>query len=373
MNRRDFIGALTGLLAARAAAGAVTAGDASKLRIGAAWRGPSESGAYEVGALEVDWEAATTRVRYATVVPSRAHGLWAEADGGLLAVAARPGAWLLRFDPDGRVAQRVTVDDDGSAYTFDGHVVVGRDGRHVFTTETRGGAGRVGVRDAGSLRKIDEWPTHGVEPHQLLADAHGHLVVANGGIHRRADGAKRDLDRMDSSLVWLDGTTGAMRGQWRLPDRRLSMRHMAWNRAPGAPQPLLGLALQAEHDDPRARRQAPAFAVWDGRELSVPTLSAEAQGYAGDIAAAAGGGFVISNSRLNRALWWHPEKPGDFALAAKLRQAYALAAWGDAPSQGVVIAAARGIGRWHPNLPAAMVHWPQAMALDNHWVVLAAA
>jgi hypothetical protein len=38
-------------------------------------------------------------------VPTRAHGVWAEAGGTLLAVARRPGDWLLRWRPDARRRQ----------------------------------------------------------------------------------------------------------------------------------------------------------------------------------------------------------------------------------------------------------------------------
>jgi len=31
------------------------------------------------------------------------------------------------------------------------------------------------------LEKIDEWSTHGMDPHELLTDADGSLAVANGG------------------------------------------------------------------------------------------------------------------------------------------------------------------------------------------------
>ena len=49
-------------------------------------------------------------------------------------------------------------------------------------------------------------------------------IVANGGLWRTLEGQKRDLDRMDPSLVKLDGRDGALRAQWRLPDPRLSIR-----------------------------------------------------------------------------------------------------------------------------------------------------
>lgn len=41
-------------------------------------------------------------------------------------------------------------------------------------------------------------------PHQLLLDASGKLMVANGGILRAEGDKKRDLQLMDSSLVRMD-------------------------------------------------------------------------------------------------------------------------------------------------------------------------
>jgi hypothetical protein len=35
----------------------------------------------------------------------------------------------------------------------------------------------------------------------------------------------------------------------------------------------------------------------------------------------------------------------------------------------VIVAAARGIARWHPTEAPAMAPWPAPMALDNHWIV----
>ena len=80
---------------------------------------------------------------------------------------------------------------------------------------------------------------------------------------------------MNSSLVRLDGDTGALLGRWRLHDPRLRLRHLAGH--PG--RKVLGIALQAEHDDtsaqhaergrnrhPRLWRQHRCHARWPGGE-----------------------------------------------------------------------------------------------------------
>ena len=53
---------------------------------------------------------------------------------------------------------------------------------------------------------------------------------------------------------------------------------------------------------------------------------------------------------------------------AQLQRAYALA--GAEWNPTVLIAAARGLARWHPTEPGAMLPWPEPMALDNHMVQL---
>jgi hypothetical protein len=315
-----------------------------------------------VGVLEADWAARRLRIAADLPVPSRPHGMLAEPGGGFVAVALRPGRWLMRVDAAGRVVTRIDIADEPLPRRFDGHVIASADGRRLYTTETdtATGAGRLGVRDALTLQKQDDWATHGLEPHQLLPDGDGALVIANGGIRRGPEDRKLDLDRMDASLVRLDAKTGALLGRWTLPDRRLSIRHLAW-----AGDGLLGLALQAEHAGEAERRAAPALAVWDRERLFTPPGG---EGYAGDIAGAPGGGFVLTHAMRDLAWWWHPAQPDRLTEVAKLQQAYALA--GQAGRSPVLIAAGRGLARWHPAEPGAMLPWPEPMALDNHMVRL---
>lgn len=365
MQRRSLLSLFSLLAGAAAAPGAARAAASPvpspvpPLRLGIAWRGASEDSAHHVGQLAVDWAARTLHVVGDTVVPSRPHGMFAEPGGGLLAVALRPGRWLLRMDAGGRVVDRLDIADEKLPRRFGGHVIASADGRRLYTTETdtTSGRGRIGVRDARTLKKLDDWDSGGVEPHQLLLDPEGHVVLANGGIWRDARDRKIMLDRMEASLVRVHGDSGAMLGRWRAEDPRLSVRHLAWG-----VDGLLGVALQAEHDAEAARIAAPALAVWDGREMhTVPG----GDGYAGDVTGVPGGGFVITHAARDTAWWWHPSAPEQMTPVARLQRAYALAT-----GSGVLIAAGRGLARWHPSEPPAMLPWPAPMALDNHMVVL---
>ena len=184
--------------------------------IGAAWRGPNSGDTYQAGALAADWDTRKLAIRYEIPLPTRPHGLLPEADGGLLVIGVRPGAWMLRCDGNGKLMQQISLSDEFSASRLNGHAVVAQTGEVIFTTETdsKTGRGKIGVRDRLSLRKLDEWETHGIDPHQLVLDDYGQLYIANGGVPRTAADKKYDLQRMDSSLVKLDAKTGRLLQQW---------------------------------------------------------------------------------------------------------------------------------------------------------------
>jgi hypothetical protein len=376
INRRHLL-ALAGALGVLPTLGrAASAPDAAVLRIGASWRGPKANDPHFAGVLAADWERQTLEVLYAVPLPTRPHGLLAEADGGLLVAGVRPGAWLLRCDGQGKVSRQINLSDDNSSVRLNGHAAARHDGRVIYTTETdyASGHGKIGVRDRQSLRKIDEWDSHGVEPHQLLLDQDGQLMVANGGVRRTITDQKYDLERMDSSLVRLDGRSGQLLRQWKLEDPRLSLRHLAWSHSPTRNRTYLGVAMQSEHADATQRAQAPVLAVLDGDELRIPTQKNDGFGYAGDIAGAYNGGFVLSSNKAGLAQAWFQGAPADLTAIVKLKEAYALASWdGPQPGGGVLVAAAAGLVRWHPTAPSAILPWPTPMALDNHWVLMAQA
>lgn len=359
------------------------------LYLGAAWRGPRADDPQRLGMLAIDWEQARIRIVHARPLPSRAHGLVATADGGLIAQAARFGAWLLRLDAQGQVVARANLLHEPGGRRCAGHVWLSADQRWLYATELdpHTCAGWVVVRDPTTLALQAAWPLPGADPHQGLVDDDGQLMIAIGGVLRTADDRKRDLHRMDSSLLRLDAGCGAVLGQWRLPDPRLSVRHLAWADVPvpqahaALAQPasrMLGIALQAEHDVEADRQAAPLLAVWDGQGLHVPQpalphmASTDARirrrdGYAGDITATPEG-FVISSQNAGLAWSWHADRPQDLQLIADLQQVCALAS--DAEAGATLMASARGVAQWSLQAASWMLAWPEPMVLDNHWVVL---
>lgn len=341
--------------------------------IGAAWRGPNAGDTYFAGVLAANWETKKMAIRYELALPTRPHGLLPEADGGLLVIGVRPGGWVLRCDGNGKLMQQVRLSDESSLTSLNGHAAQALAADIIYTTETetKTGRGKIGVRDRLSLRKLDEWDTHGIDPHQLLLDQNGHLVVANGGVPRTASDKKFDLHRMDSSLVRLDSQNGRLLRQWQLDDKRLSLRHLAWSDSPTDGKRYLGIAMQAEHDDPLKRVAAPILAVLEGDILSIPTRANDGVGYAGDITAAYNGGFVLSSNQAGLAQLWQAGAPDKITPVVELQEAYAVTSWpGPKPGGGVLISTAPGLVRWHPVAKPLFLAWPKPMALDNHWVLL---
>ena len=373
MKRRALLFTPLPLLLGRAAA--ASQADVPTLRIATAWRVPTTTPADSgdrIGVLQIDWALGQVQVLAELATPSRSHGLLPLADGGFAVVANRPGRWLWRLDGSGRIVQRISTLQDSPQRSFNGHVEVSADGAWLYTTETDAGSGQgwVSVRDARSLLRVAQFSSGGIDPHQLLRARDGSLMVANGGIARDTLGRKVEGERMAPSLGRIAPATGRLDGLWTLPDQQLSLRHLAWAAGPDGTEPLLGVALQAEHDSPGARSAAPGLAVWDGLALTVPWADASAAGYAGDIAAGPGGGFVISAQKQGRGLWWHPGQPERLTLVAQLTEPCALLSLDGAA--GVALSAARGVALWHARLPPRMLPWPVPLVPDNHWVSLTA-
>mgnify|MGYP002714402268 CR=1 FL=1 len=157
----------------------------------------------------------------------------------------------------------------------------------LYTSEVvaEGSAGRVGIWDSRDYRRLGEWDSAGIGPHELRVRPDGALVVANGGIATDPeDRTPLNLDTMRANLAVLDAE-GALLSRHELAPElaRNSIRHLAltgagvafamqWQGEATEPVPLLGLAQG------------------DGLTLC-PAPEAEAlamQGYAGSIAANAG-------------------------------------------------------------------------------------
>lgn len=373
-HRRHALAALAGLGAWALAPHAAFAQANGSVHLAAAWE---HQGRYHIGLLSTREGAGQALQIHASLeVPTRAHGLCVLPDGCVLATARRPGDWLVRWQPGQRTEPQWLWQE--GVRSFNGHVLASADGRQIYTTETDAetGASWITVRNARTLQTTAEWPTHGIDAHELIWDTRTAthsttptLIVANGGVPTAPETGrvKRDLDRMDSSLVRLDARTGRLLGQWRLHDPRLSLRHLAWS-TDGA---TLGIALQAEHDDAATKNTAPVLALFDGTALRLaPTpehIAHSMHGYGGSIAATPAG-WAVSCPRANGIATYTPQ--GEWRGLVPLPEVCPLAV-----RNGVLWAGGLGASLQNAQTatPQNHPHGPglQGARLDNHWVNVA--
>ncbi|MBV7410955.1 DUF1513 domain-containing protein [Maritimibacter sp. DP1N21-5] len=230
-------------------------------------------------------------------LPARGHAACghptrAEAIG----FARRPGTFALVIDcPTGNVTHELATP---KGRQFNGHGAYSADGALLFTSEqmAEGSKGLIGVWDTRDFARIDEVPSHGIGPHEILLMPDGKtLVIANGGIETDGwDREKLNLDRMRPNLTYL-GTDGRHLETLELATElhKNSIRHIAirkdglvafamqWEGEPGAATPLLGL---------HRRGETPLLAE---APLADELLM---QGYAGSIAFAGSGAEVAITS-----------------------------------------------------------------------------
>ena len=247
--------------------------------------------------------------RFDLTVPGRGHAFAVHPRRPeAVLFSRRPGRTALVIDlAGGRV---LTTIEPARDRLFCGHGVYAGDGARLFATEEAGEEGRgvVGCYDpAQGYRRVGEFPSHGIGPHEMTVLSDGRtLVVANGGYatHPDAPGVKLDRDRMRPSLALLDARGGRLLAEGRLPEPlwRLSLRHLAIGRGD-----LIAVAAQDEGD---VDDLPPLAAVWRGRAgLAVldagASVTPRMRGYCGGAAVDSAGtllGDLVPPGRSRRLL-----------------------------------------------------------------------
>jgi hypothetical protein len=227
LQRRKFLaGAGLAWLAGLAPAGAEKL-LASEILFAAAYLDPE--GRYGVAVLD---EAGTIISTHP--LPDRGHGFAANPKvEWLVSFARRPGNFAVAMHR--RMAAEPVLFHTPADRHFYGHGVFSADGRLLYAAENafETGDGVIGVYDAtDGFRRISEFPTHGVGPHEIVMMPDGRtLCVANGGIRTHPDQGRQKLNlpTMKPSMVFMDTTIGGLLSSHALPAalHRLSLRHMA--------------------------------------------------------------------------------------------------------------------------------------------------
>ena len=147
----------------------------------------------------------------------------------IIMYARQPGRYAAEIDLRSGQISHVIKSPDG--HHMHGHGVFSADGQWMFSVESdyRSGAGKILIRDTRNYQLAGEYLTHGIGPHQvLMMPDQKTLAVANGGLrtHPDSDRTILNLDKMDSSLVYLHAYSGELTGQYRLSESKASIRHL---------------------------------------------------------------------------------------------------------------------------------------------------
>jgi hypothetical protein len=212
-------------------------------------------------------------------------------------------------DEEGVALHRI---DAAPGRHFYGHGAFSTDGGTLFVTENdvASGDGVVGIYDASDrYRRIGEYASYGVGPHELILTPDGKtLAIANGGIRTDPDQgrAKLNLDEMAPSLVFADLDDGRLLDQAVLPKdlHQLSIRHLA-QLADG------GIAIAMQYEGGRQDR-APLVAVHHQGKITPlwapDDIQRRMRHYGGSVAVDKAGRLIaVSAPRGNLVTFWDGE------------------------------------------------------------------
>ena len=261
-------------------------------------------GHFAAAALDADG-----KLLFTELLDDRGHDAAVSPDRRLAVVfARRPGWFAIVLDlVQWKRAHAFAPRADRHLY---GHGFFSPDGRLLYATENdfeveRGVLGIYDV-DAG-FRRIGEFDTHGIGPHEavLMADQRT-IVVANGGIATHPDfpRVKLNIADMRPSLAYLDAETGDLLDKAEAPPslHQLSLRHMA-QAGDGT------IWFGGQYEGPETDAVPLVGTHKPGGEFELidapPRLYASLSQYVGSVAASADGARIATTSpRGSRLLVW---------------------------------------------------------------------
>ncbi|MES2626920.1 MAG: DUF1513 domain-containing protein [Pseudomonadota bacterium] len=257
---------------------------------------------------------------FKSALPERAHHIAVnQQQGFFVVVARRPGSWLSLGDlATGTIVREIRVPADRHVF---GHGIFSADGKHFYTTESdfedqQGDSGRVVVWEVSGegstvdLTRVQEFPSYGVGPHELLLMPDDEtLAIANGGIrtHPAHDRDNLNVDSMVPSLAYINRNTGELLEQQFLPQEfhQASIRHMDVN---AAGRIIIGMQFEGE-----PFLEVPLVATHQrGEELKLllapPEVQVQMKQYVGSMRFAEDGRhFVASCPVGNMLTFWDAE------------------------------------------------------------------
>ncbi len=171
-----------------------------------------------------------TQKRFQIPVPDRAHDvLYVPQKQQALYFARRPGKAIYVVDLNsGTLAKTIRADN---GYHFFGHGCLSQGQHYLYTTENDydNARGVIGVYDISNYQRIDTFDAGGIGPHELALMPDGKtFVVAVGGIltHPSQPRKALNIDTMQSSLAYIDISTGKVLDNYYPEHPQMSIRHL---------------------------------------------------------------------------------------------------------------------------------------------------
>jgi uncharacterized protein len=246
IDRRSFLATFAATLVVQGAGGSpAKAGNAAELYLGCRFQpdGPAFVSAFSLEGEEV----------FSTTLPARGHDSALHPAGQEAVVfARRPGDWFAVIHcQTGLVRQMVRA---GEGRHYFGHGAYSADGRMLFATENDvlTGDGLIGLYDASdAYRRVGEYRSAGIGPHDMALLHGGSLAIANGGTLTSPDHGRLILNRetMRPNIALINPLSGLVESVHELPTalHQLSIRHFAV-----APDGEIAFACQYEGQDDAA-------------------------------------------------------------------------------------------------------------------------
>ena len=158
----------------------------------------------------------------------------------------RPSEWCWVLAADsGKLRYSIKAEANRHFY---GHACYSLEGNLLYVTEnnTSDFSGVIGIYDVASgYKKIGEFATQGIGPHEIVMHPDGKtLVIANGGIKtERASREELNIDSMQPSLVYLDRHEGKLIQQVYPAHNQMSVRHLTMHNDGTV---IIGIQFQGE-------------------------------------------------------------------------------------------------------------------------------
>lgn len=269
-----------------------------------------------------------------TISGFRGHGLATHPvrTRSVLLFARRPGNRGIEVDvSNGEVVAEFSCQPGRHLF---GHGCFSDDGQLLFTSEAeyKTGKGKIVVRDSANYQVLEEWSSFGIGPHEVKVMPGGRsLVVANGGILTHPDQGRKplNLETMQSSLTYIDLSSGGKLDEFFVPEPKASIRHLDVS-----DNGTVALAMQVQREATGHDRVVPLAGLHKpGKSIELlnnpePVIQGM-NDYMGSVAINNRTGIAgFTSPKGNIAAFWHTDS-GEFAGYHNLRDVCGLAVTSD--------------------------------------------